>query len=76
MNVEGVNEIIDEMYESNEMMCGIDEIVRMVCGKGYYGNWGKEELDYVEEVMEEFGRIYVSFDLENEVMNIEGEVDS
>jgi hypothetical protein len=70
-----INEIVNEMYDSNEYMCGLSEIVSACCGKKYYANYGKEELDYVKEIMEEFCRIYVEFDEENEVMSIQGEVD-
>ena len=75
MDVEGVNEIVNEMYDSNEMMCGISEIVSKVCGKEYYNNYGKKELDYVKEVMGEWCRVFVEFDDYNEVMSIVGEVD-
>ncbi len=70
-----INEIVNEMYDSGEGMCGLSEIVSAVCGKEYYNTYGKEELDYVKEVMEEFCRIYVEFDEENEVMILQGEVD-
>ncbi len=70
-----VNEMVNEMYYSGEGMCGLSEIVSVVCGKEYYSNYGKEELDYVKEVMEESCMIYVEFDEENEVMTLQGEVD-
>jgi hypothetical protein len=75
MDGELVNSIVNEMYDSNENMCGISEIVEGCCGEKYYNNYGKEELDYVKEVMKEFCRIYVEFDEENEVMCNVGEVD-
>lgn len=75
-DAEGVNEIVNEMFESNEYMCGLNEIVRKVCGNEFYGNYDEDDLKYVEEVMREFCNIKVSFDLENEVMNYEGDVES
>jgi hypothetical protein len=74
MDVELVDEIVNEMYDG-EMMCGIDEIVGAVCGNEFYGKWSDEELRYVKEVMKEYCQINVEFDLENELMIIESEVD-
>jgi len=42
MDGELVNSIVNEMYDSNENMCGISEIVEGCCGKKYYNNYGKE----------------------------------
>ena len=75
MNEEKVNELMNEMYYG-EGQCGIDEVVSYVCGKEFYGNWDDEELKYVEEVMREFCYVKVSFDLDYEVMNIDGEVEN
>lgn len=73
-DAEGVNEIVNEMFKSNEYMCGLSEIVSKVCGNKFYNNYDEDDLKYVEEVMREFCNINVSFDLENEVMNYEGDV--
>jgi len=75
MDGELVNIMVNKMYDSNENVCGISEIVESCCGEKYYNNYGKEELDYVKEVMEEFCGIYVEFDKENELMCNVGEVD-
>ena len=69
-----LNEMIEGLYEGDGM-CGIDEICGVICGKEYYGNWDDKDLEYVKEVMREFRGILVGFDLENEVMFMEGEVE-
>jgi hypothetical protein len=72
---EKVNKIVDEMFEDGED-CGLSEMVRGCCGDEYYENYGKEELDYVEEVMRELFKIKVMFNLDREVMIIiDGEVE-
>jgi hypothetical protein len=72
---EVANEIVNEMFEDGED-CGLSAIVRACCGDEYYENYGKEELDYVEEVMRELFKIKVRFDLDTEVMIIiDGEVE-
>ena len=75
MDSELVNEIVEEMYEGGDGICGIDEIVRAVCGDEFYGKWDKEELEYVKEVMREFCRINVEFNEDESFMSIESEVD-
>ena len=69
----GVNKIVEEMWENSED-CGLSEIVRVCCGDEYYSNYNREELDYVKEVMRDFCKIEVCFDLENEVMVVLGSV--
>jgi len=64
----GVNKIVEEMYKDSEFSCGLSEVVRVCCGNKYYSDYGKKELDYVEEVMRDFCKIEVDFDLENEEM--------
>jgi len=54
----GVNKIVEEMYKDSEFSCG----------NKYYSDYGKKELDYVEEVMRDFCKMEVDFDLENEEM--------
>ena len=68
-----VNKIVEEMWENSED-CGLSEIVRVCCGDEYYSNYNREELDYVKEVMRDFCKIEVCFDLENEVMVVLGNV--
>lgn len=74
-DVNTFNELIECLYDGGDGMCGINEVCGVVCGKSFYGNWDDKDLEYVKEVMEVFGRIKVGFDLENEVMFLEGEVD-
>jgi len=69
-NSVGVNKIVEEMYRDSEFSCGLSEVVRVCCGNKYYSDYGKKELDYVKEVMRDFCKIEVDFDLENEVMMV------
>ena len=70
-----LDEIISEMMDGGDGLCGIDEIVSVICGKKFYGKYDEEDLEYVKEVMSEFRGLIVEFDLENECMYIEGEVE-
>ena len=83
-NVDGegwflLDEMIDEMYKlknkDGDGICGLNEIVGLVCGEEFVGKYDKEDLEYVKEVMSEFFRINVGFDMERECMWIESEVD-
>ena len=80
-NVDGegwflLDEMIDEMYDKDgDGICGLNEVVELVCGKEFVGNYDEEDLEYVKEVMREFYRINVGFDMYRECMYIESEVD-
>jgi hypothetical protein len=70
-----LDEIISEMYDGGDGICGIDEIVSVICGNEFYGNWDSEDLEYVKEVMREFRGVIVEFNEDESFMSIEGEVD-
>jgi hypothetical protein len=75
------NEELNEMVEclcddEGDGVCGIDEMVGVVCGREFYGNYGEEELKYVKEVLREYCKVKVGFNLENEemyVVSVEGD---
>ena len=70
-----LDEMIDEMYDKDgDGICGLNEIVGLVCGEKFVGNYDEEDLEYVKEVMREFFRINVGFDMYRECMWIESEV--
>ena len=72
-NYELVDKVVGEMLDDGDGGCGLNEIVGLVCGEEYYNNYDKEDLDYVEEVMNWLFRIKVEFDLDNECMWDDGD---
>lgn len=62
--VELLNEMVGEMCD--EYGDGLSELVSVICGKEFYNKYDSEDLEYVKEVMREFCRVNVEFNLENE----------
>lgn len=74
-DIEKLDELIDCLYDGGDGEVGIDEIVKVVCGKKFYGKWDEEDLEYVKELMREMRGIEVDFNLDNESMYVIGEVE-
>jgi len=71
--------LFDEMIElmldeEGDGECGLNEIVSVICGEEFYGDYDEEDLKYVKEVIFKFKGIEVGFNLEYESMFVE-EVD-
>lgn len=65
--VELLNEMVDELCnEYGDGLIGLSELVSVICGKGFYDKYDSEDLEYVKEVMREFCKVNVEFNLENE----------
>lgn len=65
--VELLNEMVGEMCdEYGDGLIGLSELVSVICGKEFYNKYDSEDLEYVKEVMREFCKVNVEFNLENE----------
>jgi hypothetical protein len=66
-----LDKMIDELYdEAGDGLVGTNEIVSVICGRKFYGNYDDKDLEYVKEVMKEFRGIDVEFDKEQEHMYV------
>ena len=74
--VELLNEMCGELCdEYGDGLIGLSELVSVICGKKFYVEYDDEDLEYVKEVMREFCKVNVEFDLENECVYLVSVVD-